>query len=105
MVCLECRGAITFRLRDTSAHDPELAWSYRINQAIVWPAGQGVIPGLLLLAKLAPRAQHRFRYLLGERLTGVVNYEVDAILCVDRQLAVAEVKRGATLKPEESSAR
>jgi hypothetical protein len=101
MVCQACRAPIRLRLRDLSAGDPELPWAYRINQSIVWPAGQGVIPGLLLLAKLAPRAQHRFRYLLGQRVTGALNCEVDAFLAIDRQLAVAEVKRGDSLVPRE----
>ncbi len=95
MVCRGCRAPLPLRLKSDRYDHLEPTWEYRENQLLVWPVSQGVLPGLMAVKVLAGSAQHRFRFLLGQLLTGIG--EVDALLTIDRDVGVLEVKVGAEL--------
>jgi hypothetical protein len=99
MVCRGCRAPLPLRLKTERYDHLEPTWEYRENQLLVWPVSQGVLPGLMALKVLAGSATHRFRYLLGQEFEGVG--EIDALMTIDREVAVLEVKAGAELKEVE----
>jgi hypothetical protein len=99
MVCRGCRAPLPLRLKTERYDHIEPTWEYRENQLLVWPVSQGVLPGLMALKVLAGSATHRVRYLLGQEIDGVG--EIDALMTIDRDVAVLEVKAGAELKEVE----
>ncbi len=99
MTCQSCRAPFPFGLRSLRYGHLEPTWEYRLNGLLQRPINQGVLPAILTLRLLASRAAYRFRFTLGHLVADLG--ELDAIMTVDREPAVLEVKDGSELDASE----
>jgi hypothetical protein len=99
MICRGCRTVLPLRLTSERYDTIEPTWEYRLNQLLARPVNQGVLPALLALKVLSGRARYRFRFALGHEVAGLG--ELDALMTIDREPAVLEVKVGDHLDDDE----
>jgi LSD1 subclass zinc finger protein len=102
MVCSGCRTPIRFSLMPPGRSSEEAPWEYRLNEVLVWPLDQGVIPGLLAMRRMRRDAVVRARLVFGQTLSGPgITGELDVVGALDRDPVVSEVKLGPSMNSEE----